>query len=75
MSDLQSMICVTAVIAAIFVVGPLLAALVAWSPLGKITSLRYRIRDYLDGVIWGLVIQCVLAFIAGWAYVTVGLLQ
>lgn len=75
MSDLQSMICVTAVIAAIFVVGPVLAALVAWSPLGKIINLRYHIRSYLDGVIWGLVIQCVLAFITGWAYVTVGLLQ
>lgn len=74
MSDLQSMICVTAVIVAIFVVGPVLAALVAWSPLGKITNLRYHIRSYMDGVIWGLVIQCVLAFIAGWAYVVVGLL-
>ena len=74
MSDLQAMIWITSTAAAIFVVGPVLAALVAWSPLGKITKLRYRIRGYLDGVIWGLVIQCVLAFIAGWAHVAVGLL-
>ena len=74
MSDLQSMIFVTVIIAAMFVVGPVLAALVAWSPLGKITNLRYHIIGYLDGVIWGLVILFVLAFIAGWAYVTVGLL-
>ena len=74
MSDLQAMIWITSTAAAIFVVGPVLAALVAWRPLGKITKLRYHIRGYLDGVIWGLVIQCVLAFIAGWVYVAVGLL-
>lgn len=74
MSDLQSMIWITSVAAAVLVVGPVLAALVAWSPLGKITNLRYHIRGYLDGVAWGLVIQCILAFIAGWVYVVVGLL-
>lgn len=74
MSDLQAMIFITATIVAMFVVGPVLAALVAWSPLGKITNLRYHIRSYLDGVAWGAVILCVLAFIAGWVYVTVGLL-
>lgn len=74
MRDLQVMIYITTTIVAVFAVGPVLAALVAWSPLGEITNLRYHIRSYLDGVVWGIVILCVLAFIAGWAYVTVGLL-
>ena len=74
MSELQAMIFVTVIVAAVFAVGPVLAALVAWSPLGRIANLRHHIRGYEDGVIWGLVILCVLAFIAGWVYVTVGLL-